>query len=301
MSLREMFRGTGVAIVTPFDKEGSIDWTSFEKVINHIIDGKCEYLVVLGTTGESATIHGKEKQEVFSFVNKINAGRVALVAGIGGSDTHEVIEGFKYFDLAGYDAILSVSPYYSKPNQEGLFQHYKALDAATPLPIIMYNVPSRTGMNVTGETQVRIAHHCKNIFATKEASGDFAQINHIIKNKPSDFMVISGDDPITLQMIANGAEGLISVVANAYPKDYAEMVRLCLAGRYNEALPIHLKYIDIIASMFAEGSPSGVKAYLAEMGLCENYFRLPVWPVSDKHHTKIRELMKKVSSVFLQY
>ena len=301
MSLREMFRGTGVAIVTPFNQDGSIDWTSFEKVINHIIDGKCEYLVVLGTTGESATIHGKEKQEVFSFVNKINAGRVPLVAGIGGNDTQEVIEGFKTFDLAGYDAILSVSPYYNKPNQEGLFQHYKALDAATPLPIIMYNVPSRTAMNVTGETQVRIANQCKNIFATKEASGDFAQINYIIKNKPADFMVISGDDPITLQMIADGAEGLISVVANAYPKDYSEMVRLCLAGRYNEALPIHLKYIDIIASMFAEGSPSGVKAYLSEMGLCENYFRLPVWPVSEKHHSKIRELMKKVSSVFLQY
>ena len=301
MSLREMFRGTGVAIVTPFNQDGSFDWTSFEKVINHIIDGKCEYLVVLGTTGESATIHGKEKQEVFSFVKKINAGRVPLVAGIGGNDTHEVIEGFKTFDLSGYDAILSVAPYYNKPNQEGLFQHFKALDAATALPIIMYNVPSRTGMNVTGETQVRIANQCKNIFATKEASGDFAQINYIIKNKPADFMVISGDDPITLQMIADGAEGLISVVANAYPKDYSEMVRLCLAGRYNEALPIHLKYIDIIASMFAEGSPSGVKAYLSEMGLCENYFRLPVWPVSEKHHSKIRELMKKVSSVFLQY
>ncbi len=301
MSLREMFRGTGVAIVTPFNQDGSIDWTSFEKVINHIIDGRCEYLVVLGTTGESVTIHGKEKQEVFSFVNKINAGRVPLVAGIGGNDTHEVIEGFHNFDLHGYDAILSVSPYYNKPNQEGLFQHFKALDAATPLPIIMYNVPSRTGMNVTGETQVRIANQCKNIFATKEASGDFAQINYIVKNKPADFMVISGDDPITLQMIADGAEGLISVVANAYPKDYSEMVRLCLAGRYNEALPIHLKYIDIIASMFAEGSPSGVKAYLSEMGLCENYFRLPVWPVSEKHHSKIRELMKKVSSVFLQY
>jgi len=301
MSLREMFRGTGVAIVTPFNQDGSIDWSSFEKVINHIIDGKCEYIVVLGTTGESATVHGKEKQEVFSFVNKINAGRVALVAGIGGNDTHEVIEGFKTFDLTGYDAILSVAPYYNKPNQEGLFQHFKALDAATPLPIIMYNVPSRTSMNVTGETQVRIANQCKNIFATKEASGDFAQINYIVKNKPADFMVISGDDPITLQMIADGAEGLISVVANAYPKDYSEMVRLCLAGRYNEALPLHLKYIDIIASMFAEGSPSGVKAYLAEMGLCENYFRLPVWPVSEKHHSKIRELMKKVSSVFLQY
>lgn len=301
MSLREMFRGTGVAIVTPFNQDGSIDWRSFEKVINHIIDGKCEYIVVLGTTGESATVHGKEKQEVFSFVNKITADRVPIVAGIGGNDTHEVIEGFKSFDLTGYDAILSVSPYYSKPNQEGLFQHYKALDAETPLPIIMYNVPSRTGMNVTGETQVRIANECKNIFATKEASGDFAQINYIIKNKPADFMVISGDDPITLGMIAGGAEGLISVVANAYPKDYSDMVRLCLAGRYNEALPIHLKYVDIIASMFTEGSPSGVKAYLFEMGLCENYFRLPVWQVSEKHHSKIRELMKKVSSVFLQY
>jgi len=301
MSLREMFRGTGVAIVTPFAQDGSIDWPSFEKVINHIIDGKCEYIVVLGTTGESATVHGKEKQEVFSFVNKITAGRVPIVAGIGGNDTQDVIEGFKTFDLTGYDAILSVSPYYSKPNQEGLFQHYKALDAETPLPIIMYNVPSRTGMNVSGETQVRIANQCKNVFATKEASGDFAQINYIIKNKPADFMVISGDDPITLQMIADGAEGLISVVANAYPKDYSEMVRLCLAGRYNEALPIHLKYIDIIASMFAEGSPSGVKAYLSEMGLCDNYFRLPVWQVSEKHHSKIRELMKKVSSVFLQY
>jgi 4-hydroxy-tetrahydrodipicolinate synthase len=294
MSLRERFRGTGVAIVTPFTQDGQIDWPSFEKVINHIINGKCEYIVVLGTTGESATVHGKEKQEVFSFVNKINAGRAALSAGIGGNDTQEVIEGFKTFDLAGYESILSVSPYYSKPNQEGLFQHYKALDAATPLPIIMYNVPSRTGMNVSGETQVRIAKECKKVFATKEASGDFAQINYIIKNKPADFMVISGDDPITLQMIAEGAEGLISVVANAYPKDYAEMVRLCLAGKFTEAQSLHFKYTDIIASMFAEGSPSGVKAYLSEMGLCRNYFRLPVWQVSEKHHQKIRELMKSV-------
>ncbi|HYM95295.1 MAG TPA: 4-hydroxy-tetrahydrodipicolinate synthase [Chitinophagaceae bacterium] len=294
MSLREKFRGTGVAIVTPFHQDGTIDWVSFEKIINHIINGKCEYIVVLGTTGESATIHGKEKQEVFSFVNKINAGRVALVAGIGGNDTHEVIEGFKTFDLKGYDAILSVSPYYNKPNQEGLFQHFKSLDAVAPLPIIMYNVPSRTGMNVTGETQVRIAKECKNIFASKEASGDFAQINYIIKNKPADFMVISGDDPITLQMIAAGAEGLISVVANAYPKDYSEMVRHCLAGKFTEAQKLHYKYTDIIASMFAEGSPSGVKAYLSEMGLCQNTFRQPVWKVSEKHHQKIKELMKNV-------
>jgi 4-hydroxy-tetrahydrodipicolinate synthase len=263
-------------------------------VINHIIDGKCEYIVVLGTTGESATVHGKEKQEVFSFVNKINAGSAVLVAGIGGNDTNEVIEGFKTFDLAGYDAILSVAPYYNKPNQEGLFQHYKALDAATPLPIMMYNVPSRTGMNVTGETQVRIAKECKKVFATKEASGNFEQINYIIKNKPAGFMVISGDDPVTLQMIAAGADGLVSVVANAYPKDYSDMVRLCLAGNFAEAQKLHYKYTDIIASMFAEGSPSGVKAYLTEMGLCKNTFRLPVWPVSEKHYAKIKELMKTV-------
>jgi 4-hydroxy-tetrahydrodipicolinate synthase len=295
MSLRAKFRGTGIAIVTPFLPDGTIDWKSFEKLIHFWIDGKVEYLVVLGTTGESATIHGTEKQAVFSFVNKINAGRLPLVAGIGGNDTREVIEGFKTYDLSGYDAILSVSPYYNKPNQEGLYQHYKALDAATPLPIMLYNVPGRTGMNVTGETQVRIASDCPNIFATKEASGNFEQINYIIKNKPEDFMVISGDDPITLQMIADGAEGLISVVANAYPKDYAEMVRLCLAGQFSEAQKLHFKYTDIIASMFAEGSPSGVKAYLAEMGLCSDHVRLPVWPVSQQLREKIRNLMKGLS------
>jgi 4-hydroxy-tetrahydrodipicolinate synthase len=294
MSLREKFSGTGIAIVTPFNEDDSIDWKSFSNLIEFWIKGKVEYLVVLGTTGESATIHGKEKQEVFSFVAKQVAGRVPVVAGIGGNDTHELLEAFKNFDLTGFDAILSVSPYYNKPNQEGIFQHYKALDAATPLPIIMYNVPSRTGMNVTGETQVRIAKECKNIFATKEASGDFAQINYIIKNKPADFMVISGDDPITLQMIAAGAVGLISVVANAFPNEYSDMVRLCLAGKFNEANPLHYKYLDIIASMFAEGSPSGVKAYLSEMGLCKNSVRLPVWPVSDKHLQKIKELMRSI-------
>ncbi|MBI5372146.1 MAG: 4-hydroxy-tetrahydrodipicolinate synthase [Sphingobacteriales bacterium] len=294
MSLRKKFTGTGIAIVTPFHDNGTIDWDSFKQLINFWIDGKVEYLVALGTTGESATVHGAEKQEVFSFVKKEVAGRVPLVAGIGGNDTHEVIKGFREFDLSGYDAILSVSPYYNKPNQEGIFQHYKALDAATPLPIIMYNVPGRTGQSVTAETQLRIARECKNIFATKEASGNFDLVNQLIKNKPDDFMVISGDDPITLQMIAGGAEGLISVVANAYPRDYSDMVRLCLAGKFEEAQKLHSKYLDIIASMFAEGSPSGVKAYLSEMGLCRNNFRLPVWKVSEKHHARIKELMKTV-------
>lgn len=292
MSLRKKFAGTGIAIVTPFHADGKIDWAAFSKLIEFWIKGNVEYLVVLGTTGESATVHGKEKQEVFSFVKKEVAGRLPLVAGIGGNDTNEVVKGFKEFDLSGYDAILSVSPYYNKPNQEGIFQHYKALDAATPLPIIMYNVPGRTGQSVTAETQLRIARECKNIFATKEASGNFDLINQIIKNKPDEFMVISGDDPITLHMIAAGAEGLISVVANAYPKDYSDMVRLCMEGKFTAAQKLHYKYIDIIASMFAEGSPSGVKAYLSEMGLCQNTFRLPVWKVSEKHHAKIKELMK---------
>lgn len=294
MSLREQFRGTGIAIVTPFLEDGTIDWEAYKKLIHFWIENKVEYLVVLGTTGESATIHGEEKQAVFSFVKNEVAGRLPLVAGIGGNDTAEVIEGFKKFNLEGYSAILSVSPYYNKPNQEGLFQHYKALDAATPLPIIMYNVPGRTGMNVSADTTIRIARECKNIFATKEASGNLEQVNQIIKYKPAEFMVISGDDPITLPMIAAGAEGLISVVANAYPKEYAEMVRLCMDGKFAEAQQLHYKYTDIIASMFTEGSPSGVKAYLSEMGLCKNTFRMPVWPVSDKHMEKIRELMKGV-------
>ncbi len=293
MSLREKFTGTGIAIVTPFHEDGKVDWASFGQLIEFWIKGKIEYLVVLGTTGESATVHGIEKQEVFSFVAKQVAGRVPLVAGIGGNDTQEVIEAFKKFDLSGYDAILSVSPYYNKPNQEGIFQHYKALDAATPLPIIMYNVPGRTGMNVTADTQLRIANECKNIFATKEASGNFDQLNQLLKYKPANFMVISGDDPITLPMIALGAEGVISVVGNAYPYEFSEMVRLCLKGDYDKAKLLHFKYTDIIASMFTEGSPSGVKAYLAEMGLCKNTFRMPVVSVSGKHLVKIRELMKQ--------
>jgi 4-hydroxy-tetrahydrodipicolinate synthase len=294
MSLRDKFTGTGIAIVTPFHADGSFDWDSFKKLIEFWIKGKVDYLVVLGTTGESGTVHGEEKQQVFSFVSDTVAGRLPIVAGIGGNDTRELVKDFKKFDLKGYDAILTVSPYYSKPNQEGLFQHYKALDEVTPLPIMMYNVPGRTGQNVSGETTVRIAKECKNVFATKEACGNFDQINYIIKYKPEDFMVISGDDGIALPMMACGADGVVSVVANAYPADFSEMIRLCLAGKYKEAKGLHYKYTDIINSMFAEGSPSGVKAYLAEMGLCQNTFRQPVWPVSAKLQGQIKEMMKGV-------
>jgi 4-hydroxy-tetrahydrodipicolinate synthase len=187
-----------------------------------------------------------------------------------------------------------VSPYYNKPNQEGIFQHYKTLDAATPLPIMIYNVPSRTGQNMTADTQLRIARECRNVFATKEASGNFEQIMQIIKNKPADFMVISGDDGITLPMIALGADGVTSVVANAYPAGFSEMVRLCLQGKFEEARPLHYQYTDVIQTMFAEGSPSGVKAYLSQMGLCSEAVRQPVWPVSETLRSRIKELMKVV-------
>ena len=294
MSLREKFRGTGIAIVTPFHTDGTIDWDSYRKLINYWIDNKVEYLVALGTTGESATIHGDEKQQVLTFVKEVNAQRLPLIAGIGGNNTADVIHNFKKFDLSGYDAILSVSPYYSKPNQEGIFQHYKALDAHTPLPLMLYNVPSRTGQCVTADTQLRIAAECKNIFATKEASGNFDLIMQLLKYKPADFMVISGDDALTLPMMALGAEGVISVLANAYPKGFSEMVRLCLAGKFSEAQPLHYRYTDIITTLFSDGSPSGVKAYLHEMGLCSDHVRMPVWPVSAGLLAKIKELMMGV-------
>lgn len=294
MSLQNKFTGTGIAIVTPFTANGDFDWATLEKLINFWIDNKIEYLVVAGTTGESATLTRAEEQVLFDFVKEKVAGRVPLVAGIGGNDTSEVVHAFQTMKLEGYDAILSVSPYYNKPGQEGLYQHYKAINAVTPLPIIMYNVPGRTGQSVSAETTVRIANDCKNIFATKEASGSFDQFNYIMKYKPTDFMLISGDDPVALPMIALGAKGVISVVANAYPKEFGDMIRLCLAGKFSEALPLHLKYTEVIASLFTEGSPAGVKQYLYEMGLCSLNARLPVVPVSERHAAYIKELVSSI-------
>lgn len=286
--LAKDFRGTGVAIVTPFTSTGSIDWEALRKLINHLSDGKVEYLVVMGTTGENVTIDKEEKQEIFSFVARHNIAGLPLVAGIGGNNTTEVLEGLRKTELTGYSAILSVSPYYNKPNQQGIYHHYKMISEHSPLPIIMYNVPGRTGMNVTAETTLKIAKECRNVIATKEASGNFDQIMQIIKHKPAGFEVISGDDGITLPMIALGSIGVISVVANAYPAKFAEMVRFALSENYPAARELHYKLIDIIHTLFEEGSPSGVKAYLSEMGICGNYFRMPVYPVSDKLMQKIR-------------
>jgi 4-hydroxy-tetrahydrodipicolinate synthase len=294
MNHNHPYAGTGVAIVTPFLENGELDTASLEKLVNHLVDGGVEYIVALGTTGENPTLNKAERQQVYSLVNQFNNGRIKLVAGIGGNDTRAVVESMQSFNLTGYSAILSVSPYYNKPNNEGLFQHYKAINDNAPLPIIMYNVPGRTGMNVNVATTLRIARECKNIIATKEASGNVEQIMQIIKDKPEGFEVISGDDGITLPIMACGAIGVISVVGNAYPKLISDMVRLCLQGKFVESRPAHEKMLPLISSMFAEGNPSGVKAYLSALGITKNTFRLPVVGVSDALMQTIQSLMKSV-------
>ncbi|MFM8587331.1 MAG: 4-hydroxy-tetrahydrodipicolinate synthase [Bacteroidota bacterium] len=294
MKVKHPFAGTGVAIVTPFLENGEIDTASLEKLVNHMADGGVEYIVALGTTGENPTLNKSERQQMYSLVNQFNKGRLTLVAGIGGNDTRAVVQSMKDFDLTGYSAILSVSPYYNKPNNEGLFQHYKAINDNSPLPVIMYNVPGRTGMNVNVDTTLRIARECKKIIATKEASGNIDQIMQIIRDKPEGFEVISGDDGITLPIIACGAIGVISVVGNAYPKLISDMVRNCLDGKFAEARPAHEKMLPLISSMFAEGNPSGIKAYLSELGITKNTFRLPVVGVSDALMQTIQSLMKSV-------
>ncbi len=282
------FHGTGVALVTPFKKDGSVDFPGLKNVIDHTINGGIEYLVSLGTTGETATLSKDEKKAVWDFTVESVAGKVPLVAGIGGNNTLEVTEALKHFNSAGFDAILSVSPYYNKPTQEGIYQHYKAISEASPLPIILYNVPGRTGSNILAETTLRLAHDFKNIIAIKEASGNFDQFNKIIKDKPEGFLFISGDDPITLPLIAMGATGVISVVANALPGIFSTMVRMCLDGKFIEAQPLHYSLIEITNLFFAEGNPAGIKAALKLLDVCGDEVRLPLVNISHSTHLKIK-------------
>lgn len=285
------FPGTGVALVTPFLENGDIDFPSLTRIVEHLILGGVEYLVVLGTTGESATLSHDEKQQVFSHVAGVNAGRLPLMAGIGGNDTRSVLHDLSNFELEGYGAVLSVSPYYNKPSQEGIYRHYRAVAEASPLPVMLYNVPGRTGMNMTAETTLRIARDCPGVIGIKEASGNLDQIMRILRDRPAGFEVISGDDAVTLPMIAMGATGVISVIGNAYPKKFSDMVRRCLTGDFAAARNDHYRLLEAVETLFAEGSPSGVKAYLSEMGLCGNRFRLPVVPVSETLAARIRGIM----------
>ena len=276
-------------MVTPFNADGSVDYNGLKNLINHLIEGKVEYLVSLGTTGEASTLDKDEKKKIWEYTAEINNGRVTLVAGIGGNDTRGLVQNIKDFESSGYDAILSASPYYNKPTQEGIYQHYKAISESSPLPIILYNVPGRTGSNVSPETTCRLAYDFKNIIATKEASGSFDQFNQIMRDKPADFQLISGDDPIAMPMIALGAVGVISVIGNALPKQVSDMIRLCMNGSFTEALPLHLSLIEVTRMMFAEGNPAGVKAALKRLAICEDHLRLPLVPVTDRLRQKIEE------------
>jgi 4-hydroxy-tetrahydrodipicolinate synthase len=282
------FHGTGVAMVTPFQADGQVDYDALEKLIDHLIDGGIDYLVSLGTTGESATLSKEEKKQVFAFTAKTVNKRVLLVAGIAGNNTLETVAEIKAFDTTGYDAILSASPHYNKPTQEGIYQHYKAIAEAAPLPIILYNVPSRTGTSVSAETTVRLATDFKNIIGIKEASGSFDLLNQLMRDKPEDFLVISGDDPISLPMIAMGAVGVISVVGNALPRQFSDMIKKCLSGDYKGAQPAHYSMIEFTRLMFAEGSPAGVKSALKHLGVCGDTLRLPLVPVSESAAENIK-------------
>ncbi|MBC7915549.1 MAG: 4-hydroxy-tetrahydrodipicolinate synthase [Pyrinomonadaceae bacterium] len=282
------FHGTGIAMVTPFNTDGSVDYEGLRQLINFQLDGGVEYLVSLGTTGESSTLTKEEKKSVWEFTKNTVAGRVPLVAGIGGNSTAEVIESITAFDTSGYDAILSVSPYYNRPTQEGIYQHYKAIAEASRLPVILYNVPARTGSNIAAETTLRLAHGFKNIIGVKEAGGNFDQFNKILKDKPEDFLFISGDDSVTLPLIAMGAVGIISVVGNAIPDIFSQMIRLCLEGKFKEAQILHYKVLDLTNSIFMEGNPGGIKSALKQLGICSDALRLPLVNVSNSLEEKIK-------------
>jgi len=288
------FRGTGVALVTPFHKDGSIDFKGLGKVINHVIKGGVEYVVSLGTTGETPVLSKEEKKSLVRYTVEHVDKRVLVVVGIGGNDTREVMAAFKKFNLNGVDAILSVSPYYNKPNQRGLIEHYKAIGNASPLPIIIYNVPGRTSSNISAETTLQIAEQVKNIFAVKEASGNFDQIMKIIKYKPKDFLLISGDDLITLPIIASGGDGVISVIANAFPKEFSEMTRNALSEKLNQARSIHYKLDEVTRLIFSDGNPAGVKCLLEKLKICSSYIRLPLVNINLQTERALLSEMRKM-------
>ncbi|HTL81858.1 MAG TPA: 4-hydroxy-tetrahydrodipicolinate synthase [Bacteroidia bacterium] len=293
-SRKSPFTGTGVAVITPFRNDGKIDYPALTKVIDHIIMGKCEYLVIMGTTGESPALSREEKSEVLEHALHVVNKRVPVVFGIGGNNTAEVVRSITETKLTGVSGILSVSPYYNKPNQNGIYAHYREVAAASKLPVILYNVPGRTSMNVTAETTLRIAHDFPNVVATKEASGNFEQIMTIIKDRPKNFLVISGDDAITLPLIACGADGVISVVANAYPAMFSEMVRQSLAGNFTKGNELAQKLLRITQLFFADGNPGGVKVAMQAMKLCRANVRLPLFEVNENVRKGILAEMKRI-------
>lgn len=288
------FVGTGVAIVTPFKNNGEVDYKALNKLVQHIVKGGCNYLVVLGTTGESVTLTIEEKNKVVETVVKSNNGKLPVVLGLGGNNTLQLLEEIKSTDFNGIDAILSVSPCYNKPSQAGIIEHYKLVSKYCPVPIILYNVPSRTGSNMLPATVVEIAKSCKNVIGIKEASGNIEQAMSIVENKPKDFLVISGDDGITLPLIACGAAGVISVVANAYPKKFSLMVNAALNNDYHAAQKLYYPFHNFIPLLFAEGNPGGIKSVLQDLKIMEDQVRLPLIKISKSLAGKLKNSMKSL-------
>ena len=285
------FLGTGVALVTPFKSDLSIDHDALANIVNFNVNNGTDYLVVCGTTGESVTITKQEKKELIATISKANKGRIPMVLGIGGNNTAQVVEEIKDTDLSVFDAILSVSPYYSKPTQEGLYQHFKSISEASPIDVILYNVPGRTSKNMEPETTLRLANDFKNVIAVKEAGNNVAQYLKLLKNKPDDFLVISGDDDLALGVVLAGGAGVISVIGQAFPKEFSDMIRLGLNGEAKKAYAIHYKMMDVIGYIFEENNPAGIKAVFEVLDLCRDTVRLPLVPASNHLKDKIRKFV----------
>lgn len=292
--VRNIFKGLGIALITPFCEDGSVDYKSLVRLMEYQLDNGADFFCILATTGETPCLTKDEKQKIKDLVVSTVNGRVPILMGCGGNNTAAVVEELKTGDFRGIDGVLSVCPYYNKPSQEGLYQHFKAIAAATSLPVVLYNVPGRTGVNLKAETTVRLARDCENIVAVKEASGSLEQVDEIIKNKPKDFAVISGDDALTFPMISCGAEGVISVIGNALPKEFSRMIRLEFKGEYEGARKIHHRFTELFSLLFVDGNPAGVKAMLHEMGFIENVLRLPLVPTRISTLQKMSEILKEL-------
>ncbi len=289
---QNIFRGLGIALITPFTSEGDVDYKALARLVEYQIQNGADFLCILATTGETPCLTKEEKLEIKNLVVSVNHGRVPILMGCGGNNTRAVIEEIRDTDWNGISGILSVCPYYNKPSQEGLYRHFKAIAESSPLPIVLYNVPGRTGVNLKPETTVRLAADCENIIAIKEASGSLEQVDEIIKNKPSRFDVISGDDALTFSMVASGAAGVISVIGNALPKEFSRMIRLEFNGEYEAARKIHHRFTELYTLLFVDGNPAGVKALLHEMGFIENVLRLPLVPTRITTLQKMSDILK---------
>lgn len=291
---RNIFRGLGIALVTPFTSDGQVDYKSLKRLVEYQIDNGADFLCILATTGETPCLTQDEKDKITQLVKDVNHGRLPILKGCGGNNTAAVVEELRTADWSGIDGILSVCPYYNKPSQEGLYQHFKAIAEASPLSVVLYNVPGRTGINLKPETTVRLANDCENIVAVKEASGSLEQVDEIIKNKPQRFDVLSGDDALTFSMVASGAAGVISVIGNALPKEFSRMIRLEFQGEYEPARKIHHMFTELYSLLFVDGNPAGVKALLHEMGFIENQLRLPLVPTKVSTLQKMAEILKSL-------